>query len=253
MPDIKAALTKKIGPLPAWGWAVAIGGGYLVFRAVRGGGGGGSSSVIGGGDTSTPTGSTIPGFSGTSSGDVGTVPIPGTIGGGGGSTSANPVGGAPLGILNFPTGGGINIGTIAPISTPSGRVPNPATAPAAIVKGTVSSANKAVRESVATRGAAALADANVSRSIPSTGIASVPAKAATAAKALPAAVSSGYRGAGAAKPSGAGVIRVASKASAGATKAVSVARKPSAPKPRVTAPVPKPVAASVARRGARVL
>lgn len=35
---IKAALTRKIGPLPAWGWAVVIGGAGLGYKLLRGGG-----------------------------------------------------------------------------------------------------------------------------------------------------------------------------------------------------------------------
>jgi hypothetical protein len=40
--DVKEALTRKLGPLPAWGWGVALGGGILAFRFIRGGIGGGS-------------------------------------------------------------------------------------------------------------------------------------------------------------------------------------------------------------------
>lgn len=36
MPVDAKALTKKIGPLPAWGWGVAIGGAFLVVKVVRG-------------------------------------------------------------------------------------------------------------------------------------------------------------------------------------------------------------------------
>jgi hypothetical protein len=35
--DIGQALGRKIGPLPAWGWGVALGGGILVWRFVSGG------------------------------------------------------------------------------------------------------------------------------------------------------------------------------------------------------------------------
>jgi hypothetical protein len=109
MPNLKAGLTKKIGPLPAWGWAVAIGGGILAFRLFRGGGSHGSDSVIGGGgDASTPTGvnpiaSILPG---SSSGITSPLPVPGSVGGGG--TSGGGVGStivstsAPKGIYDFP-------------------------------------------------------------------------------------------------------------------------------------------------------
>lgn len=45
-------LTRKLGPLPAWGWALAIAGGFIAFRLVRGqgafpSGGGGTSSQVG--------------------------------------------------------------------------------------------------------------------------------------------------------------------------------------------------------------
>ena len=38
--DIGESVTRKIGPLPAWGWGVAIGGAWLGIRMLRGGGGG---------------------------------------------------------------------------------------------------------------------------------------------------------------------------------------------------------------------
>ncbi len=65
--DVKEAITRPIGPLPAWGWGVVIGGGYLIYRwlfgsekvtvgnqagatdygsgTTNGGGGGGSGST----------------------------------------------------------------------------------------------------------------------------------------------------------------------------------------------------------------
>ena len=36
MVDVKEALTRKIGPLPAWGWAVAIGGSVIAYRVISG-------------------------------------------------------------------------------------------------------------------------------------------------------------------------------------------------------------------------
>ncbi len=41
--DLREALTRKIGPLPAWGWGVAIGGGLLAIKLVRGGSATGSN------------------------------------------------------------------------------------------------------------------------------------------------------------------------------------------------------------------
>jgi hypothetical protein len=35
--DMGEALGRKIGPLPAWGWGVAVGGGFLVWRFISGG------------------------------------------------------------------------------------------------------------------------------------------------------------------------------------------------------------------------
>jgi hypothetical protein len=49
--DVKGALTHKFGPLPAWGWGVALGGGILVWRYVRGGASSGQQAASSG----TPT------------------------------------------------------------------------------------------------------------------------------------------------------------------------------------------------------
>lgn len=46
MPEVAEVVTRKLGPLPVWGWAVVIGGGVLVWRAARGSGGGGGTTVI---------------------------------------------------------------------------------------------------------------------------------------------------------------------------------------------------------------
>jgi hypothetical protein len=47
MPNVAVgALTRKIGPLPAWGWGVAVGGALLVFTKLRGGGGGGGGASV---------------------------------------------------------------------------------------------------------------------------------------------------------------------------------------------------------------
>lgn len=37
--NVKEAATRKIGPLPAWMWAVALGGAFLLVRTIKGGGG----------------------------------------------------------------------------------------------------------------------------------------------------------------------------------------------------------------------
>lgn len=42
----KGALTRKIGPLPAWGWGVAIGGALLGVKLLRGGGDSTQRTVI---------------------------------------------------------------------------------------------------------------------------------------------------------------------------------------------------------------
>lgn len=54
--NVGAALTRKIGPLPAWGWGVALGGAIVAARMLRGGGGSDAAqpTVI-----SVPTGSPI--------------------------------------------------------------------------------------------------------------------------------------------------------------------------------------------------
>jgi hypothetical protein len=48
MPDFKVMLTKKLGPLPAYGWGIVIGGGYIAYRYLSGKGlslSGGSSAA----------------------------------------------------------------------------------------------------------------------------------------------------------------------------------------------------------------
>jgi hypothetical protein len=42
---IRDAATRKVGPLPAWGWGVIVVGGYVAWRVVRGGGSGGASGA----------------------------------------------------------------------------------------------------------------------------------------------------------------------------------------------------------------
>lgn len=51
--DPKEALTRKLGPLPAWGWGVAIGGAILVAKLLRGGS---SASTPNAGYTPTTSG-----------------------------------------------------------------------------------------------------------------------------------------------------------------------------------------------------
>lgn len=44
--DVGSAVTRKLGPLPAWAWGLAIGGAVLAMRLVRGGGAGGEPQRI---------------------------------------------------------------------------------------------------------------------------------------------------------------------------------------------------------------
>jgi hypothetical protein len=46
--NVGGALTRKLGPLPAWGWGVGIGGAILAVRVLRGG------SISGGGGSGEP-------------------------------------------------------------------------------------------------------------------------------------------------------------------------------------------------------
>jgi hypothetical protein len=52
-PNVGEAVTRKLGPLPTWGWAIVIGGGVLLYRALRSGG---SSSSSSGGVSYIPVG-----------------------------------------------------------------------------------------------------------------------------------------------------------------------------------------------------
>jgi hypothetical protein len=81
--DIGGAATRKIGPLPAWGWGIAVGGAVLVYKLFLGGG------SVGGGDNSAPDVQTIEPDSDSSDpvtgakgeqGDPGTQGIPGVKG-----------------------------------------------------------------------------------------------------------------------------------------------------------------------------
>lgn len=85
MTDIKASLTKKVGPLPVYAWGAIIGGGIVVARKLTGGG-----ATGGVGSGGVPVGSIIDADPGV--GDA----IGGAVGGGGagggtiGSGTANP-------------------------------------------------------------------------------------------------------------------------------------------------------------------
>jgi hypothetical protein len=69
MADIKGMLTKKLGPLPAYGWGIVIGGGYIAYRYMSGKGlslSGTSTS-----DTSNTTGDASTSDIGSASGGYG--------------------------------------------------------------------------------------------------------------------------------------------------------------------------------------
>jgi hypothetical protein len=53
--DLKATLTKKVGPLPLWGWVGVVGGGVYIGRKYLGKSGGGATSILSGGNDSTGT------------------------------------------------------------------------------------------------------------------------------------------------------------------------------------------------------
>jgi hypothetical protein len=256
--DLKAGLAKKIGPLPAWGWAVAIGGGLLVWKFAKGGGGGGSSSVIGGGgDADTPTG-VNPGASGDGAFSV--IPTPGTIGG---SVSPLPIpienpinrginpeegwnlGGTRSGPIAGPYIPSPNVGPIAPL----GNLTNIVRVPKSF--GGIDGANikrvpKAVQTSVERRGTAAMNAGDPLATMKPINRAS---KAATS-------VVKQATAAAARRPSGDTVVAIPTKAVAKAASAAKAApkmarKRATSVKPKV--PAPKAVSASVQRRGARVL
>jgi len=239
--DLKAGLTRKIGPLPAWGWAVAIGGGLLVWRFARGGSGGGSSSVIGGGgDAETPSGVS----GGVSGGALGSLPIPGTIGGGGGSSKPIPVGSSPLPFpIPSPSLPIPNLGTIAlPASGSITRRPLTVT-----VAQPIAATSKAVSTYVGR-----------ARRPSGTGVVTIPRKpinrAASAATAIVKKSSAVAR-----RPSGDTVVAIRTNATNATRKAATAAKiaprtvvkRATVTKPKV--PAPKAVAASVQRRGTLAL
>lgn len=262
--DLKAGLTRKIGPLPAWGWALAIGGGLLVWRAFRGKGGGSSGVIGSGGDFEAPTG-VNPGSEGRGlspemffAGGL-PIPIPATIGGGGSGASPSVDSGRLTpggnGVINWPVG----FGSIAPLpasgSLPSAPLSQTIGKPiAAVARRAESTARGSSGPRALTSGILDNAEAayiNRSRGIPA-----VITRTATAAKALPAAIRNPTV---ARKPSGNDTIilrrnhgQVVAKAATAARAAPNLAavavRKPaSAPE----APVRVPVA--VSRRGSIAL
>lgn len=96
--QIPEALTRKLGPLPTWGWGVAIIGGYAVFRLFRKGGSGDGSGIYslgpggaggiepntGGGGSGSPTTPTDTGQQPNTPTNPQTPTGPGAPGGGGG-------------------------------------------------------------------------------------------------------------------------------------------------------------------------
>lgn len=62
---VTEAVTRKLGPLPVWGWAAVIGGGFLAFRFLSGGStGGGTVTVPGAGLPGEPGAPGEPGLPG---------------------------------------------------------------------------------------------------------------------------------------------------------------------------------------------
>jgi len=73
MPDWKAALTKKIGPLPAWGWGAVVGGGYLGYRMLSGKGISLSGATSAATDAASDNGTGVSGTGSVGPGDGGGV------------------------------------------------------------------------------------------------------------------------------------------------------------------------------------
>lgn len=86
--DLKSKLTRKIGPLPVWGWGAAILGGYAVFKLFSGKGSSTGSGIYdlgpGGTGGQPPTGGG--GDTGSTGDGTGAGGGPGGGGGGGGGT-----------------------------------------------------------------------------------------------------------------------------------------------------------------------
>jgi len=73
--DIGAATTRKLGPLPVWGWAIVVGGGVLLLRLFRGGSSDGGQDV-----TYVPVGNPGAGGFGGGTDGIGTPGEPGEPG-----------------------------------------------------------------------------------------------------------------------------------------------------------------------------
>jgi prophage DNA circulation protein len=54
--DLPEVVTRKVGPLPAWGWVAAIVGAYVVYRVFSGGSQSGTATVVGSSPAATDTG-----------------------------------------------------------------------------------------------------------------------------------------------------------------------------------------------------
>lgn len=115
------AATRKVGPLPAWGWGAVVVGGYVAYRVVRGGGSpttaAGVPSVGAVGDAGGASGGGGAGGGGVDTSalqaavdalttKIGNITIPGTGGGGGGGGTGGGGGGTGGlgGAINDPTG-----------------------------------------------------------------------------------------------------------------------------------------------------
>lgn len=95
--DIGEALTRKLGPLPAWAWGGVVGIAALGYRALRGPGATGANSSSGAVHTIGGDGA---GF------DYGDLPDIGSGGGSGGTPTLPPIGGDQLpGVIGNITAG----------------------------------------------------------------------------------------------------------------------------------------------------
>jgi hypothetical protein len=116
MADIKGALTRPLGPLPAWGWGVVIGGGFLLYRFLRTGSAFGGSSSSGSASDGTLE-SSIPGSTygsgggGSSSGS--TTGSGGTTGTSGTTTATTTTGGISQSVANAIAGGVPGFGDVS--------------------------------------------------------------------------------------------------------------------------------------------
>lgn len=118
--DVKAAATRKLGPLPAWAWGGVLGGGYLAYRLLTGKGLPGMPS-IGGASAVSPTA----GGGGTDSGTpTGTAAL--------GGPSILPVMGGPVGV------GSVGFDPGSPGPSPISTAPTPT--PVKTISGVASTA-----------------------------------------------------------------------------------------------------------------